>query len=273
MSATQTPNTRSTAPRGQVIDDLDREWTDLVNSGHFAEHTELWLERWPALRPYFRTDSRPASARLDRTQADEILGALLNEHAAGSYPAGRMVLQCMLGAAVTIARRCQGRFSTYDDAIAETVAALWTAIACFPTEHADRVAGRLHFAVLEAVAGRRTVKVAEHELPLPFDVLDAHALLAESTTPAAPHEHTLGITGEVLEVIAWGVDTRALTADDAALVTRLYVVDETGATPDGASLAAELGITHTALRQRAHRAVRRLAQAVHADNAAAGARL
>ena len=92
MSATQTQNTRSTAPRGQVIDDLDREWTDLVNSGHFAEHTELWLERWPALRPYFRTDSRPASARLDRAQADEILGALLNEHAAGSYPAGRMVL-------------------------------------------------------------------------------------------------------------------------------------------------------------------------------------
>jgi hypothetical protein len=272
MSATQTQNTRSTAPRGQVIDDLDREWTDLVNSGQFTAHTELWLERWPALRPYFRTDTRPASAHLDRAQADEILRALLTEHAAGSYPAGRMVLQCMLGAAVTIARRCQGRFSTYDDAIAETVAALWTAIARFPIDHVDRVAGRLHFAVLDAVAGRRTIKVAEHEVPLPFDVLDARALLAESATPAVL-EHALGITGEVLEVIAWGVDTRALTTDEAALVTRLYVIDETGATPDGATVAAELGITHAALRQRAHRAVRRLAQAVDADNAAAGARL
>lgn len=265
LPTTQTSTHRSTAPRGQVIDDLDREWTDLVASGRFADDTELWLARWPALRPYFRTDARPASARLDRTQADEILGALLTEHAAGSYPAGRMVLQCMLGAAVTIARRCQGRYSTYDDAIAETVAALWTAIASFSVERRDRVAGRLHFAVLEAVAGRRTVKVAEHEVPLPFDVLDAHALMVEANSPATTG-HQLGVTGEVLEVIAWGVDTRTLTSDEAALITRLYVADDTGTTPDGASLAAELGLSHAALRQRAHRAVRRLAEAVHADN-------
>ena len=51
MPATQTQNTRSTAPRGQVIDDLDREWTDLVRSGHFAAQTELWLERWQRWAP------------------------------------------------------------------------------------------------------------------------------------------------------------------------------------------------------------------------------
>jgi hypothetical protein len=265
----KTQTTRSIAPRGQLIDDLDREWTDLVRSAGFVADTESWLDRWPALRPYFRTDARPASARLDRTQADEILGALLAEHSAGSYPAGRMVLQCMLGAAVTIARRCQGRFPTYDDAIAETVTALWTAIATYEADRTDRVAGRLHFAVLEAVAGRRTIKVADHEVPLPFDVLDAHALMLESAGPALDGTHQLGVTGEVLEVIAWGIDAGALTADDAALITRLYVADDTGSTPDGATLAAELGVSHPALRQRAHRAVRRLAQAVIDDNAGA----
>jgi len=237
-----------------VIDALDREWTDLVSTGTFARDSELWLQRWPALLPYFRTDARPAAARLDRTQADEILAALLTEHAAGSYPAGRMVLQCMLGSTVTIARRCQGRFPSYEEAIAETVAAMWTAIASWSPTRTDRVAGRLHFAALDAVAGRRSVRVADHEVPLPFDVLDP--LLGESTSA-----HQLGLTGEVLEVIAWGVDSGALTASEAALVTRLYVPDDAGLTPDGATLAGELGISHAALRQRAHRAVRKLAHA------------
>ncbi|WP_298462059.1 hypothetical protein [uncultured Cellulomonas sp.] len=245
-----------------VIQTLNREWVDLVATGAFAEESDTWLQRWPALRPYFQPATGP-STRLDRTSADEVLGALLAEHAAGSYAAGRTVLQCMLGSTITIAQRCRARHATLDEAFAETVAAMWTAISTYPLERSGPVATRLHFATLDAVAGRQVRKTHEHEVPLPDEILTAQ--MARSHVD--PCEHTLGSIGEALEVVAWGVDVQAITPAEASLITRLYISDADSPT-DARSLAVELDITHAALRKRAHRAVRRLAQAVHDDQAA-----
>jgi hypothetical protein len=71
---------------------------------------------------------------------------------------------------------------------------------------------------------------------------------------------------QLVLLLAWGVRRRIVSVEDARLLLRLHSPREPGVTVSCREVAAELGLGHAAVRQRASRATRRLASAV-ADQA------
>lgn len=271
----------------QTLHELDREWAALIEQGDFADRVDDWIQRWPALAPIARFDGgAPGKARFTAPEADEIFAALLEERARGDYPAGRLVLQCMLPAISRMAWRCRGRYEDLDEATSDATAAMWSAIATYDVARdPSNIARRLWSRTLEAVAGAARASAAHRRIitvpAVEGELEDLHAKSHMQTTtgtgdnsPVSVDDIShldLGATGEVLRLIAWGVDVQALSSDEALLLERLYAPDpdrpeyaelQTGRYQE--CIARQLGISHAALRARASRAVRRLARAVQA---------
>lgn len=280
-------DTRAPGP-GTLMTELDHDWADLCGTRSFATELDRLVARYPQLTA-LRTGR---SVRLDQAEADEVLHALLAEHAAGSFTAGRAVLQCMLPAVRTIVRRSRRHYPDLQDLEQETAAAMWDAITSYDLARSDRVAMRLQGHTLTRVVGdrapfahgsRASRRSPVEEIPTEADVLshlERPAVRDEAPEACfSPASLALGPTGEVLDVIAWGLGQDVLTRDEAALLARLYAPDPD--LPEYAELASgrgnyqkrvaeELGISHAALRQRASRAVRRLAEAVQSGGLSGG---
>ena len=197
-------------------------------------------------------------ARRSRPEtADTILIGLLDRHiVARDALAGRLVLQAMLGRAVNLARRAHrpgasGVRGDIDQLTAAAVAALWNGIATYPVQ-------------------RRTRKVAVN---LCMDALGAFTSALDDRAPTVADDHILQSgdalfvqhtptpATELLTTLAWGVDTGAISPDDASLLSRVYCPapgDEGGAL----AVARELGLRPATVRQRCLRSTRRLASAV-----------
>jgi hypothetical protein len=262
---------------GRVIDQLNHEWQLLVTTASCARQVDIWLQRWPELQPLNTPEAGGAGIPQTSTRADEILAALLGECAAGDYLARRFVLQCMLPAVAHIARSCQGRFTDPADSAAEATAAMWQAITNPKPRH-GKVAASLMLDALHAVAGRSCDKPAISEVPteqlklLALAELDRNRRAGDVLDPYDPSP-----TKEILEVLAWGVDAKALSPEEASVLTRLYAVDpylpefkrRTTTATARQAVAQELGISETALRKRTSRAIRRLADAVRDTNTSA----
>lgn len=109
-----------------IVDDLNREWRDLVATKTYAEHLDRWIERWPALSGYLEDlgSIRPCTARPD---PNALLEALAEEFRSGSYPAGRTLLQCMLPQVLGAVKFARGT-AYFHEATAQALAGLWTAI-------------------------------------------------------------------------------------------------------------------------------------------------
>lgn len=261
-----------------LMHDLDHEWVELIGTRGFADELAGFIRRHPRLESLARG---PSSARFAPAEADEILLALLNDHLGGSYPAGRAVLQCMVPAVRAIVRRSRRHYPELGDLQAETAGAMWAAITTYDLRQNTRVAMRLHGRTLTAVAGdqaphargrRPSRSLVVAEIPTDHDVLSSVALEDDDWSPRFSLMSTrLGATGEVLDLIAWGVDAQVVGPEDGALLARLYAPDPDRPEYDelrhgrGAyqkRVADELGMSHANLRQRASRAVRRLAAAV-----------
>lgn len=266
-----------------VMAELDLDWANLVQTRSFADEIDGFIQRFPKLEAL---GSGAPNARLGAGDADEILHGLLAAYAAGSYPAGRTVLQCMLPAIKAIVRRSRRHYPDVQDLEQEAMAAMWGAINRYDLGHSEKVAMRLHGTTLTYVVGdrapfahgtRASRAPGLTEIATEDNILE----LLERPDAADPSSETcfslmsasLGPTGEVLDVIAWGVDAGAITSEEANLLARLYAPDPD--LPEYAELtsgrgnyqrrvAEELGLSHAALRQRASRAVRRLAEAVQA---------
>jgi hypothetical protein len=260
-----------------VIDELDREWRDLIATRGFVAELDVFVRRHRRLEAL---GASPRSPRWEPKEADEILHALLAECAGGSYPAGRTVLQCMVPAMRSIVRRSRRHYPDVADLQAETTAAMWSAIVTYDLSRTARVATRLQGATLTAVVGdgaphARGRRVSRSGIVAEVAVPDAELERivdregAGFGSPAA----VLGPTGEVLELVAWGVETATISAEDGALLARLYApdpglpeyaeLDRGGRAAYQARVAAELGLPPATVRQRASRAIRRLARAVH----------
>ena len=238
-----------------ALTDLQHEWDNLTQTGAFADAFDNWLCSWPELDTLLNTKT------LSRTDADRILYALLNAHSNGTQYAGRIVLQCMTPAINSIVKRSAYLYDTPEDAAQQALAAMWNAINEYDLSVTERVASRLWSRTLNATA---TMKKRVVEIPTG----DSRLGLVESATPAPVPFDTrhLGPTGEVLQLIAWGLDHEILSRSQAALLTRLYA----DTTPDSAhwathrqTVAAELGVSERTLRRRASEAVRTLATHAH----------
>lgn len=279
--------TRGPGP-GTLMTELDHDWADLCGTRSFATELDRLVARFPQLAGL----RNGRSVRLEPGDADTVLHALLTEHADGSFAAGRAVLQCMLPAVRTIVRRSRRHYPDVQDLEQETAAAMWDAITSYDLSRADRVAMRLQGHTLTRVVGDRAPFAhgsrasrgpRVEEIPTETEVLTyLERPAATQEAPEAcfsPASLTLGPTGEVLDVIAWGLGRDVLTREEAALLARLYAPDPD--LPEYAELASgrgnyqkrvaqELGISHAALRQRASRAVRRLAEAVQSGGMSGG---
>ena len=267
-----------------LMTDLEHDWADLIHTSSFVDDLTRLTHEVADLNDL-------GQARMPAEVADALLHRLLVEHVrTGSYPAGRAVLQCMLPAIKGLIARGRRHYEDINDLAQEAAAAMWDAITTYDPAHTDRVAMRLQGHMLTRVIGDLSPHAQSAARPIRSHTPGAGIteFATEPETLAVLMEHdevdgfsglhsnaalALGATGEVLDAIAWGLDVEAITPEEASLLTRLYAPDPSlpeyeeiaaGRGKYQAKIAAELGVSHDALRQRASRGVRRLAEAVHA---------
>lgn len=247
---------------GQLID----EWARLCQLPSTARQLRRWSTTEAALTGF--TSLQQLVTGIDegtREQDDAWLGALIRLAQSGQTMAGRTVLQAMLPKLTRFSHTTRPtRESTEpEDHRHVIVATFWTVLASYPIHRrTSRVAAGLALDTLHALTA--DTRAAAVEIPVDADALDHWAdNLSEVEQGALSGDEELSSDADLLEVIAWGIDSGALSGDDAAVLTRVYLPEE--GKPGSAAVAAELGLSPTALRQRCSRARRRLIAAVQAD--------
>jgi hypothetical protein len=247
MSVTITGARRQTGTG--VAGRLNDEWDRLCADGRVAA-----VARWAAVHPALAgcRDLGDVEAAVAGDRADAVLLALLRLAHDGDGLAGRVVLQLMLGKAIRIAGGHAGRDSR-ECLEHAAVAALWTVIATYPTERRPtKVAANIAMDTLGAVS--RELAHRRAETPTEPDTLAA----VLGSAPAGPAGDV-----DLAELLAWAVDAGAITTADAALLLDIYA--PAPGLAGGAAAAERAGISWAAARQRASRAVRKIALAVRAD--------
>ena len=197
---------------------------------------------------------------------DQLLLALVRLAQGGQQLAGRVLLQAMLPKIATMVRRM--RPSSNDDRWVEdrrqiAVATFWEVLQNYPAQRRQsRVAANLALDTLHQL----TRGLRRPPVDIPLDPDDASARLSSrSYTEPRMASDGLSSDADLLEVIAWALDVRAISTEDASLLVRVYLPDPRHEGSSGAGIAEELKLSHAALRQRCSRARRRLIEAVRAD--------
>lgn len=243
-----------------VAGQLNTEWARLCADPTATAAVVRWADSIEALTCCATlADLETVVIAATSSDADGILLGLLRLHHAGDQLAGRAVLQLMLGKAIRIAASRAGRDSRQNlEHLAVT--ALWTVIATYPVHRRPtKVAANLAMDTLRAVTGE--LNHDKVETPASPDTL---AATGESRTPDdAPADL------ELLNLLAWAVDHRTITKADATLIVDIYcpAAGEKG----GSAAAARHGLSWPAARQRASRAIRKIAAAVRSDMTAVAA--
>lgn len=207
-----------------VLRRLNQEWQDIALAPLPPE--------WATVPELRGCDTLAEVLDAIRSDPDAVLAGLLR---AGDAAAHRVVLQTMLGWAVRAAAR--DREHDLDDYLAE----LWLTIACYPlVRRPARIAANLALDTRKRVRARpRSLPVDPTRLAQLPDVRSSPALRAQLLLARARRAE---LTDDLSDLALRLVYTRGLDSAEAAVV---------------------LGLTPAALRQRCHRALRRLA--AHAD--------
>lgn len=242
-----------------LVGQLNAEWSRLCADPRTDAAVSRWAARHPELAGCLALeDVESVVAGAGGEQADRILLALLRLVRSGDSLAGRTVLQLMLGKAVRIATTRAGR-DTRPSLEHTAVAALWTIIATYPIDRRPaKVAANIAMETLRAVTTELTHQLSETPTS-PDD-------LAADLMPLTPSERTTA-DHELLDLLTWAVDEGTITAGDATLILDIY--SPAPGTEGGAAAAARHGLSWPAARQRASRAVRRVAAQIRADVPAA----
>lgn len=189
----------------------------------------------------------------DAKDPDQLLYALLELHHDGDDTAGRVLLQTMLGSAHRLTRTARSRGLA--DGEADAIAAMWAAIATYPMHRTKRVAANL---ALEALASLQ--KALTSDLPASEGLEDlAHW---EQSCGRLSGSHGPSASEEASEALLWALDQDVLSRAEVALLTSIYITSDRATS---AELAEVHDLSPAALRQRQHRAVRKLATAVRAE--------
>lgn len=205
------------------------------------------------------------SAEVTANDRDALLVGLLERAQGGDRLAGRVVLQTMLPAAVRLALGITSRpdvLGDTDEAFALVLAALWQVIATYPVaRRRAKVPANLYLDTLALV--RRGHTSGTHRARLVFP----EQSYADIRTAAEPTRLDAGIDdpagpadAQLCTVLAWAVRSSVLKLEEARLLVRTYGLDG-GPAGSGPAVAAELGLSWPALRQRCHRLARRIGRA------------
>ena len=237
---------------------LNLEWARLCANVKVERRITAWAETESSLAG---VGSLPALDRaLDACTGDDsdaLLLALLRLHAAGDELAGRVLLQRMLPQAVRVARS-QLRHLGWKDACATAVCLLWEVIVTYPVQRRQRhVAANIALTTLRQAHrhGRRAARAAEgaHLMwALPVEALAEAEVVSPWRTSADQ---------EAAALIDAAIAATVITADDAQLLRRVYLPAADGRPAAPREVAAEMGISWDALRQRCSRSMRALSAA------------
>lgn len=230
---------------------LNIEWAQLCTQPSANAEAITWTASQPALTGL---TSLADLEKLHRRDRDSVLFALLDLHQQGSRLAGRALLQLMLGKLITIARyaRVTGhdRTDAFDERAAATVAVFMSIVSTHrPT--GTNVYAALYFRVLGVIS---TAKTYANETAATWFLDDLDTGLRH-TKHAILHPPDDESDISATEVLDWAVTRAIITTADRTLLQRAYL-EQTDL--DLAAVAAEVGLTHAALRKRLSRALARI---------------
>lgn len=243
---------------------LNVEWRALCGAPDTVAVVAGWSSRQPALADLDTLDG--VLRRItggDLNLRDGVLLALLELARDGDRLAGRVVLQAMLPKAVRVAMCVVRRpdvLGDREEAQARAVAALWQAIATYPlTARPGRVSANLALDTLAMVQRGHTG--SSHFTPsFPEQPFADLRVLGEAAVNDLDSDDLAGpADAQLLTLLAWSVQTGVLELGQARLLARVYILG--GDPEDTRTIAAELGISRPALRQRCSRLARQLGRA------------
>lgn len=250
-----------TAGDRALLTTLNAEWEDLASGRFSGRLVARWARQHPVLAGYEDLHAVVA-VQWPRRSGDDFMLALLDLAQTGHAVAARAVLQRMLPKAVKVAAR-----SARDDALTVAVAALWERIVTYPIERRPTsVAANLAMDTMRAVFEHAEAESGEgRSVTADLDQDDQGAPRIREREPEIvgrqPEDHRAP-DAEVYEVLAWGVEKRVITRDDAQLLLERHCIDASGRAATPTEVGRSRGMTAANVRQRCHRATRRLAVAV-----------
>ena len=240
--------------QNSVVWKLNQEWASLRDSRAANAAVAGWSLTSPALAGITSLAGVEAAVQACHSgEADGILLALLTLGRRGEQLAERTVLQLMLPKVAALVRKAPDAAARAERE-ATAVSAIWEAIHRYPVDRRPhRVAASLAMDAVGAVHGRQMRKDTPERPYSPTAFLQ----LAE---PAVQLPASL----EVRDVLRRAASVGVISEEEAELLELVYVVDDRGLPRDKAAIGAELGMSQATLRQRCHRATRRIAASVDA---------
>lgn len=241
-----------------LVGQLNGEWASLRTDPVTIRTVADWATAEDALADCTSLHAiEQAVSSESRERTDDILLALLRLGQAGQALASRTVFQLMLGKAIRIAATHAGRDTRHNLEHA-AITALWTVIATYPIDRRPtKVAANIAMDTLRYTVGELSHQ--RNETPVNPEVLYSN----DTDHDEQPADL------ELVNLLTWAVDNGTITSRDATLVLDIYV--PAPGRVGGQAAAADHGLSWTAARQRASRAIRRVTQAVQADSPAAAA--
>jgi hypothetical protein len=254
-----------------LVGALNDEWRRLAADPSHRARVVGWGSEAPALAPF-----AGLAAVLDGATAPgegDVLTGLLLLARQGDQLAARTALQAMLGPVVRLARRTLAYADgDLEESLSRGVEAAWRVIRSYPVDRACRPVDGISLDVLAALTGAGRHGAVEVPVGLPADLGERTEDVAEAdelreafwAAVRAPRGRRCA-DEELIVLLAWAVRARVISRAEAHLLLRLHSPAEPGRSLTCRELAEHLGIAHTAVRQRASRATRRLAAAVQAQ--------
>lgn len=247
-TATSTPTTCSS-----YLGRLHHEWTsELADHPATGLDGTPWSTQHPALTgPATLQEIVTAISAADREHTDAMLHALLSLAHDGHPDAARTVLQTMLP---TVARHGRtARYRHLDDPLSCAGAAMWEAISAYPLHRTRSVAANL---ALEALHGLEPADAS----PIPVGEVICTRIESDQLAGHVPADEPTDQEA-VAATIGWGLDHDVLSPTEARILALTHLAEPT---PTSTQIAADLGLSAAAVRQRHSRAVRKLAAALTA---------
>lgn len=235
-------------PQLSIWDEINREWSWLTTTQATCRTIEQWSHSWPIFAAA-RTGNDVL--HIVSTNPQPAIAALLTEHRRGTELAGRILMQSMLGKLIKIAgyaRTAPFEMSThlYCERAQLTLNAFSEAMHKVSLS-SENLAAALSLKTLGAITATRTT-------------VETVALTEKVQTrvEAVPTEcDTDEHQGRAL--LAWARDNHVLNSGEIDTLTQIYLTDLNSGIKDA---AMSLGITYATARQRSHRAINKLREAV-----------
>jgi hypothetical protein len=174
---------------------------------------------------------------------EQVLLELLAASTTGDELALRTIVRLFIPAAVSLARSSATlRNHSRQDALAMAVSAVWEAARTYPIRRSRKPIENLYMTALSILSGGRGTGITEYPV---------EAFFFEDQIHPDAHERTA--EQELAEVLAWALESGALTQDEVRFLVSYFLADDSDTKGARGDLATRLGVSRSALEKRASR--------------------